>query len=711
MKKLFSVLVLLLPVLWNVSAQVRIEGLVTDKNKLPLPGANIYIQNTYDGTTADSLGRFSFKTSQKGIQQLSVSFIGYQPSLHKLNLDSARILTLNVTLMESDDQLNEVVINAGAFEASDEKKAVIMRVFDIATTPSAQGDIFGALGTLPGVQKVGEDGRVFVRGGEGYETKTFMDGMLVSSPYMSKMPDIPTRGRFSPMLFSGTLFSTGAYSAEYGQALSSIVDMTTNSPETEERSSISLMTVGVMGSTTLCADKSSLTLSADYVTSELSNKINKQQVEWLKSPEAVNATLMYRQKTGKTGLYKSFATFSNNSSAMLYPNLQAGLIQQIMLNSDNVYFNNTFNCMPADKWMIKSGLAVNYDHQNVDLNKDNVTTNQKMLHAKLGLVYFLNDKAEMKVGGDWVHFSYEQKISMGGNFRLPFTNNELSAFSEMEYKVSKKFAARMGVRLENSSLLEKSTLVPRVSMAYKTGNQSQVSLAGGEFYQNPENDYLKFAPRLRQEKSRHAVMTWQYQTDLKTFRIEGYLKEYDHLVKFTRPLAVNPLDYSNTGSGHAQGVDIFWRDKKTIDLSDYWISYSWINASRNYRDYQASATPNFVSEHNLSVVFKRFLEPLRTYASATYSFASSRPYHDPNLPGFMNSRTQSYNDISLSLTYMLELFGNASVLHLMVNNVTGFENVYGYNFSGTPNAAGRYESTPIKSPYDRQIILLVSILL
>lgn len=711
MKTLFSFLILLLTVLLNVSAQVHIEGLVTDQNKLPLPGANIFLQNTYDGTTADSLGHFSFKTSQKGIQQLSVSFIGYQSSQHTLNLDRAKSITLNVVLEESEGQLSDVVINAGAFEASDEKKAVIMRVFDIATTPSAQGDIFGALGTLPGVQKVGEDGRVFVRGGEGYETKTFMDGMLVSSPYMSKMPDIPTRGRFSPLLFSGTLFSTGAYSAEYGQALSSIVDMTTNSPETEDRSSISLMTVGVMGSTTKCWDKSSLTLSADYVTAALSNKINKQQVEWLKSPEALSATMMYRHKTGKTGLLKSFATFSNNHSAMLYPNLQAGLNQQIRLNSDNAYFNNTYNWMPHDKWMIKSGLAMNYDHQDMDLNQNNVTTNEKMLHAKLGLIYFLNDKAELKVGGDWLHLDYEQKIRMDGSYRLPFINNELSAFSEMEYKVSKKFAARMGLRLENSSLLERSTLVPRLSMAYKTGKQSQISLAGGEFYQNPENDYLKFAPQLRQEKSRHAVMTWQYQTEFKTLRIEGYLKEYDDLVKFTRPLAVNPLDYSNSGSGHAEGVDIFWRDKKTIELSDYWISYSWINASRNYRDYQTSATPNYVSEHNLSVVFKRFIEPLRTYASATYSFASSRPYHDPNLPGFMNARTQSDNDISLSLTYLMEVFGNASVLHLMVNNVAGFENVYGYNFSSTPDATGNYESTPIKSPFERQIILMISIML
>ena len=47
------------------------------------------------------------------------------------------------------------------------------------------------------------------------------DLLLVESPYTAKMPSVPVKGRFSPMLFRGTVFSTGGYSAEYGQALSS----------------------------------------------------------------------------------------------------------------------------------------------------------------------------------------------------------------------------------------------------------------------------------------------------------------------------------------------------------------------------------------------------------------------------------------------------------------------------------------------------------
>ncbi|MDP2113264.1 MAG: TonB-dependent receptor, partial [Bacteroidota bacterium] len=398
-------------------------------------------------------------------------------------------------------------------------------------------------------------------------------------------------------------------------------------------------------------------------------------------------------------------------SGILYPNTQTGINQNILLNSNNVYLNNTYNEMLGEKWMVKSGVALNYDHQKIDMDNDQITTNKKIFQAKLGFSHFLNEQTELKFGCDWVNFSYEQKIRMGENFRLPFTNNQLSGFAEIEYKLSKKFATRFGARLENSSLLKGATLVPRFSGAYKTGKRSQVSLACGQFYQNPEDDYLKFAPQLNPEKSQHVVTTWQYMTDLKTFRIEGYLKKYDNLVKFNQPFATNPLDYNNSGSGHAEGIDIFWRDKETFDLTDYWISYSWINARRNYKDYQMTAVPNYVSEHNLSIVYKRFLPPLRTYASVTYSFAGSRPYNDPNFSGFMNAKTQSYNDISLSLTYLMGLFGKQSVLHLMVNNLAGFDNVYGYNFSNTPNEAGKYESTPIKSPFVRQVTLLVSIML
>lgn len=79
-------------------------------------------------------------------------------------------------------EIKSVLVTAGAFETGDLKRPIVLKPMDIATTPSALGDIYGALTTLPGTQVVGEEGGLYVRGGEGYETRTYIDGMQVHKP-------------------------------------------------------------------------------------------------------------------------------------------------------------------------------------------------------------------------------------------------------------------------------------------------------------------------------------------------------------------------------------------------------------------------------------------------------------------------------------------------------------------------------------------------
>ncbi|MFO7670791.1 MAG: carboxypeptidase-like regulatory domain-containing protein, partial [Bacteroidales bacterium] len=245
MKQISILLFLVITV--HAGAQQTVSGHITDKKGVPVMSANIYFEGSYDGTISDSEGRFSLTTDLSGEQIFTASFMGYDKYSRSLRL-SGNDTTITVVLREKVNELNEVSITAGVFSASDKKKSATLSSFDIATTASAVGDIYGAYATMPGSQKVGEEGMLFVRGGESYETKTYMDGMMVQSPYFSSMPEIPTRGRFSPLLFSETLFSTGGYSAEYGHALSSIVDLTTNGLEPGDKASVAVMTVGANAS-------------------------------------------------------------------------------------------------------------------------------------------------------------------------------------------------------------------------------------------------------------------------------------------------------------------------------------------------------------------------------------------------------------------------------------------------------------------------------
>jgi len=62
----------------SVNAQTTVSGKVKDNKNKPVPGVSITLKDSYDGATTDSIGNFSFKTSEKGEFTLIASAIGYK---------------------------------------------------------------------------------------------------------------------------------------------------------------------------------------------------------------------------------------------------------------------------------------------------------------------------------------------------------------------------------------------------------------------------------------------------------------------------------------------------------------------------------------------------------------------------------------------------------------------------------------------------------
>ena len=707
MKPITILFLLLLPL--NNFAQSTISGIVVDEKSNPIPGANIYFEGSYDGTSSDPEGKFSFKTELNGNQKLIISFIGFAIFEKELILEKENF-DLVVKLEELYNEIDAVVITAGTFEASDKKISSILSPIDIASTPSAQGDIYGALAAMPGSQKVGEEGMLFVRGGESYETKTFMDGMLIQTPYFSKLPNVPTRGRFSPLLFSETVFSTGGYSAEYGQALSSIVSLNTLGLEEKDKTSISLMTVGASASHVKRWENTSVALSGMLVNNALTNAIFKPNIDWVKAPTLADANMMFRHKVGENGLIKSFVAYNFSSSDIMYDNFEENKYQHIDMKNHNIFFNTTYSDMLNEKWMIKTGIGYNIDLENTGIDFDNLRTVNSSAQLKTSLTNFLSDKVKLKLGSDIIHQNYSQEISMDNWVVLAFSNNQISAFAEAELTLTKKIAIRIGGRTEYCTILKAANLTPRVSAAYKTGKYSQISLAFGMFQQNPENDYLKMTRALTTEKSTHYILNYQYKKNNRVFRVEAYYKDYNGLVKYFDMYSPEPGNYNNLGYGWSKGIDIFWRDKQTFENTDYWISYSYNQSERDYQDFPMMVIPSYSSTHNFSAVYKRFFPRLKTFFGLTYSFASGRPYNNPNSDAFMAGKTKSYNDISFNLTYLTRVFKKEAIIHLNFTNVLGFENVYGYRFRNVVDETGYYDMQAVIPPTKRAAVLLISIL-
>lgn len=121
---------------------------------------------------------------------------------------------------------------------------------------------------------------MFVRGGEGNETKTFIDGMVVLDAYGVAAPNTPSRGRFLPFMFKGTSFSTGGYSAEYGQALSSVLALDSKDKQEMTRTDFGILSVGGDVSHTQVWDRASLAGKIQYTNIRPYYNLIRQEIDW-----------------------------------------------------------------------------------------------------------------------------------------------------------------------------------------------------------------------------------------------------------------------------------------------------------------------------------------------------------------------------------------------------------------------------------------------
>ena len=95
-----------------------------------------------------------------------------------------------------EKMLEEVFISAGTIEASNERSVAVLKPLDIVTTAGGQGDIVGAIQTLPGVQRNGGDQTgLMVRGGDVNESSMVIDGMIAQNAFQSSVPGVSQRSR------------------------------------------------------------------------------------------------------------------------------------------------------------------------------------------------------------------------------------------------------------------------------------------------------------------------------------------------------------------------------------------------------------------------------------------------------------------------------------------------------------------------------------
>ena len=331
----------------HAMSQTVISGVVTDGRE-PMAGANVFIIGTIDGCLTDSLGRFEFATSKTGELSVKATFIGFEDAV----LTTTESQNLFIRMREQATTINEVVVTASTYSFGKSDNFKTMDALDVVMSGNSCGDIVAALQTLPGTQKVGENGKLYVRGGESDECQTFINGMHVLVPYSTNIENNAVRGRFSPFLFKGINFSLGGYGGEYGQALSSVLPMETTDVATGDKLGVSASLVDWNIGGTKAFASSSLSFNADYTSMGLYDALFPDRINWTRPYRKLSGEAQYKAELSSASVLKSYIGYDFTTHGQHVDN------RMLSLYEHNIYANATLKSNIGRGYSLFTGMPI-----------------------------------------------------------------------------------------------------------------------------------------------------------------------------------------------------------------------------------------------------------------------------------------------------------------------------------------------------------------
>ncbi len=592
--KIFFNLLFLCCFVFSMQSQTifqKIRGTVVDKvSQTPIPGAIIQVINLEPlmVTTSDADGKFSFEKVPVGKQSLSISYLGYKPSfLQNLSVNSGKELVLTVNLEEDIKQMNEVEVTAKVEKNKplNDMSAVSTRAFSVEETQkfaAAANDPARMVLAFAGVVS-GQDGNnnISIRGNSPNGLLWRMEGVEIPNP--NHFSNVGTSGGgisiLSSQLLNNSDFSTGAFAAEYGNALSGVFDLKLRKGNNQKREYT--VQLGVLGADVAAEGPFKKGYDGSYL-------------------------INYRYSTlsvlGKIGvpLGDAITNFQDLSFNIYLPTKKVGAFS--MFGFGGISDQTSYAKKDSLKWEYDEWLRYNskfYANTGaVGLTNTKLFSNQSYLKTALVFSGTENGDVENKLSNDYTTFkkeyeqkfvqtkvtlstTYTQKINAKSNLRSGFILNQLGynltqnsvedttilierihvkgntqtaqAFFQWNYKVTPKLTTNIGLHYFQLFLNNSNSLEPRASLKYELtpknnfsmgyGLHSQLQPIGVYFAkkQNDDNTFSTPNKNLQLSKAHHIVLGYdRIINNFSHIKTEVY---YQHL--FNVPISIdNTSTYS-----------------------------------------------------------------------------------------------------------------------------------------------------------------------
>ena len=617
-----SFFILLCCLCWNVfAAEYQIKGVVIDKStRQPLEFVNVLVVGLGIGASTDANGNFLITQVPPGIYRLQASFLGYKTELtpeYRVNHVTPYV---QIELEEENASLNEVVVTASPFQKVPESP-VSLRVIglqEIEKAPGANRDISKVVQNYPGVafSPIGYRNDLIVRGGGPSENRFYLDGVEIPNinHFSTQGASGGPVGLIDADLIRSVKFYSGAFPADKGNALSSVLDFSLRDGDMERNSL----------KATLGASEVSLS-SNGHIGNKTSYLVSVRQ-SYLQALFKILGLPFLPAYTDAS--FKIKTRFDSHNELTL---LGLGGIDRMKLNlgiegEDAEYMLSYLPEINQETYTV-GGVYRHYSQRHVQsivlsqsyLNnrnvkyRDNDESSEENLTLRLGSIE-QETKLRMENSSSWsvwkvkAGFDLNYSRYKSNEYRKVFANalreydyhTDLSLwrwgmFASVDYAApDKSFTASMGVRTDGNNYSDKMKelwrqLSPRLSVSYRLIEGLTLSGHVGLYYQLPSYTALGFKGEEGEYVNRHLDyisvsqeslgLSWTPNENME-LSVEGFYKLYGHMpfsLSDQIPLSCKGNDYGTIGNealsseakGRSYGVELMfkWLLTQKLNLS------------------------------------------------------------------------------------------------------------------------------------------------
>jgi hypothetical protein len=204
-----------------------VKGIITDENNIPVAGANIINLSDKKGCTSDNKGMYELKVPSQKTIILEMSFLGYKKVTDSINLYPGEVRIINHEFEPYREILGEVVVES-KFEKANSLERISLKSIDNIPTPS--GGIESILVTLGASIRNEMSSQYSVRGGNYDENLIYVNDIEIYRPLLIRSGQQEGLSFINSSMVSSLQFSAGGFEAQYGDKMSSVLDIKYKQP-------------------------------------------------------------------------------------------------------------------------------------------------------------------------------------------------------------------------------------------------------------------------------------------------------------------------------------------------------------------------------------------------------------------------------------------------------------------------------------------------